>query len=190
TCLDLLLIEMVQVLRTSVAETSLASPHGGPPPRDGLDHPRNSGSAPGRSDEEQERATELLYYKVERVGFRIGQRLAERYTKDRPRFTDTLDIVKFICKDIWIKLFHKQVDNLKTNHRGVYILQDNKFRWLLRMSGSEGVANATQQAAPYLWFPCGVIRGILANLGVDSTVSVKETNLPQCAFQIKINRAV
>lgn len=40
-----------------------------------------------------------------------------RITKDRPRFLDNLDVVKFICKDFWIALFKKQIDNLKTNHR-------------------------------------------------------------------------
>lgn len=46
-----------------------------------------------------------------------------RYTRERPRFEEKkdhekdLDIVKFVCKEFWIVLFKKQVDNLKTNHR-------------------------------------------------------------------------
>jgi hypothetical protein len=40
-----------------------------------------------------------------------------RFARDKPRFTDTLDVMKFICKDIWIMVFKKQIDNLKTNHR-------------------------------------------------------------------------
>jgi hypothetical protein len=32
----------------------------------------------------------------------------------------------------------------------------------------------------YLWFPCGVIRGALANLGVSSVVMAETSNLPQC----------
>lgn len=40
-----------------------------------------------------------------------------RYSKDQPRFSDTLDIIKFICKDFWNAVFRKQVDNLKTNHK-------------------------------------------------------------------------
>lgn len=43
---------------------------------------------------------------------------------DRPRFTDNLDAIKFICKDFWSELFKKQIDNLKTNHRvGARILR-------------------------------------------------------------------
>lgn len=30
---------------------------------------------------------------------------------------DTLDVIKFICKDLWTIVFRKQIDNLKTNHR-------------------------------------------------------------------------
>ena len=33
---------------------------------------------------------------------------------------DNLDVVKFICKDFWIAVFKKQIDNLKTNHRVRY----------------------------------------------------------------------
>jgi trafficking protein particle complex subunit 6 len=43
--------------------------------------------------------------------------IAGRFARDKPRFTDTLDVIKFICKDIWIMVFKKQIDNLKTNHR-------------------------------------------------------------------------
>ena len=54
---------------------------------------------------------------VESIGFSVGVRLAERYTKDRPRFADTLEIIKFICKDFWVEVFRKQIDKLQTNNR-------------------------------------------------------------------------
>ncbi|CAI5460986.1 unnamed protein product [Closterium sp. Yama58-4] len=77
---------------------------------------------------------ELAGRRIEAIGFQVGQQLVERFTKDRARFTDHLDVIKFICKDFWAEVFKKQVDNLKTNHRGVFVLQDNKFRWLTRIS--------------------------------------------------------
>lgn len=40
-----------------------------------------------------------------------------RFSRDRPRFTEHLDVIKFLCKDLWVILFRKQIDNLKTNHR-------------------------------------------------------------------------
>ena len=39
-----------------------------------------------------------------------------RFSRDRPRFTDTLDVIKFLCRDLWTLVFRKQIDNLKTNH--------------------------------------------------------------------------
>ncbi|KAL3917625.1 MAG: hypothetical protein SGPRY_006331, partial [Prymnesium sp.] len=47
----------------------------------------------------------------------VGQRLAERYTKDAPRFAETIDIIKFICKDFWHEVYRKQIDKLQTNNR-------------------------------------------------------------------------
>ena len=44
--------------------------------------------------------------------------------------------MKAICKDFWSAVFKKQVDNLRTNHQGVYVLQDNKFRFLMPMSNN------------------------------------------------------
>lgn len=43
--------------------------------------------------------------------------LVFRFSRDRPRFNDTLDVIKFVCKDLWSLVFRKQIDNLKTNHR-------------------------------------------------------------------------
>ena len=40
-----------------------------------------------------------------------------RFSRDRPRFVDMLDVIKFLCKDLWTLVFRKQIDNLKTNHR-------------------------------------------------------------------------
>ena len=52
-------------------------------------------------------------------------------------------------------VFKKQVDNLKTNHRGVYVLTDNVFRPLSRMStdaGGQAVARA--QPVCYTFISC------------------------------------
>jgi hypothetical protein len=62
-------------------------------------------------------------------------------------------MIKFICKDLWHVLFRKQIDNLKTNHRGTFVLTDNKFPALARMSvdrrrGPRGVDEALRAAQP------------------------------------------
>ncbi|KAJ2899186.1 hypothetical protein IWW38_001080 [Coemansia aciculifera] len=129
---------------------------------------------------------EQVYVKLELVGFRIGRRLAERFAPPNRRLVDTLDIVKFVCKDVWMALFNRQIDNLKTNHRGIYVLQDNKFKWFLRMSGNNGGAAAARKAQPYIWLPCGIIRGILDGFGVNTVVIAETLGLPQCTFQVKV----
>ncbi|KAI9189887.1 hypothetical protein H9P43_001320 [Blastocladiella emersonii ATCC 22665] len=129
---------------------------------------------------------EAVYFKLEMLGYNVGQRLVERMAKDHARFKDTLDVVKFICKDFWTALFRKQVDNLKTNHRGVYVLQDNNFRWFTNASSAGSPQDTTRAMTPYLWFPCGLIRGALAGLGLPTVVMAESAGLPQCTFQIKI----
>lgn len=81
-------------------------------------------------------------------------------------------------------VFRKQIDNLKTNHRGVYVLTDNAFRPFSRMSTEAG-GGAVQRAEPFLWFPCGVVRGALAAMGVNATVQAETNELPGAVFQIK-----
>ncbi|KAM4108530.1 hypothetical protein ACB094_03G051600 [Castanea mollissima] len=64
---------------------------------------------------------DLAARRIEAIGFQVGLQLSERYTMERPRFSDHLEAIKFICKDFWSELFKKQIDNLKTNHRYMQI---------------------------------------------------------------------
>ncbi|KAL2428857.1 Trafficking protein particle complex subunit 6B [Exophiala dermatitidis] len=125
-----------------------------------------------------------VYVRLERLGFRVGQGLSERFSRDRPRFTDQLDVIKFLCKDLWTVVFKKQIDNLKTNHRGVFVLTDTRFRPFARMSMANP-AEAIVRAQPHLFFPCGIIRGVLSSLGIKATVQAETTELPSATFQIK-----
>ncbi|KAK1292875.1 hypothetical protein QJS10_CPB17g00377 [Acorus calamus] len=145
---------------------------------------------------------ELAARRIDAIGFQVGQQLCERYAMERPRFNDHLEAIKFICKDFWSELFKKQIDNLKTNHRGTFVLQDNCFRWLTRVSNDAASANndpsesdpssqtsenkAAQAISMYLYFPCGIIRGALTNLGIPCAVSADISNLPACSFVVRI----
>ena len=128
---------------------------------------------------------EICISTLESMGYQVGQRLVERLTKDCPRFKDELDTMKFICKDFWTALYRKQIDNLRTNHQGVYVLQDYKFRLLLQMSSGK---QFIESAPNYMAFPCGLIRGALANLGVQSVVNAEIPTMPACKFHIHIQR--
>ncbi|KAF5895016.1 trafficking protein particle complex subunit 6B, partial [Clarias magur] len=113
--------------------------------------------------------------KLENMGFRVGQGLIERFTKDTARFKDELDVMKFICKDFWTCVFKKQIDNLRTNHQGIYVLQDNKFRLLTQLSAGK---QYLEQAPKYLAFTCGLVRGGLYNIGVKSIVTAEVSVMP------------
>lgn len=102
-----------------------------------------------------------------------------------PRFKDELDTMKFICTDFWSAVYKKQIDNLRTNHQGVYVLHDNSFRFLTRMSNSN---QYLEQAPMYVAFTSGVIRGSLANLGINSIVNAEITSMPSCKFHIQVQR--
>lgn len=138
---------------------------------------------------EEDEEKDAVFFRLEALGYRVGQGLVERFSRERQRFIDTLDVIKFICKDLWQLLFKKQLDNLKTNHRGVYVLTDHSFRPFARMSTEAG-GQAVVRAQPYLWFPCGIIRGALANMGIDATVKAETSELPGAIFQIKSNNKI
>ncbi|CAA2986670.1 trafficking particle complex subunit 6B [Olea europaea subsp. europaea] len=143
---------------------------------------------------------ELAARRIEAIGFQVGHQLSERCAIDQPRFTDHLEAIKFICKDFWSELFKKQIDNLKTNHRGTFVLQDNRFRWLAHLSvdpsldASSSIQDpsamaknkAAQATGMHLYFPCGIIRGALSNLGIPCAVSADISNLPACSFLVRI----
>lgn len=87
------------------------------------------------------------------------------------------------------------MDNLRTNHRGTFVLKDTAFRWLSKLSldpPAAGSSTSSSQraaadlAAEYLVLPCALIRGALTHLGVECTVTADASNLPACDFTINI----
>lgn len=87
-------------------------------------------------------------------------------------------------------MFRKQIDNLKTNHRGVFVLTDNAFHLLRRCSMEAGkTEEARRRATPFLYFPAGLIRGALSGLGMDANVTgeIAPLGLPGAVFQVRVN---
>ncbi|KAI5457883.1 transport protein particle component [Mariannaea sp. PMI_226] len=191
SCLDFLLIELVPLAYrvTHDRDTPITDPSSTPADIASTSHAVSSNAAGvtsgvGTRKADEEEDLEAVHYRLETLGYRVGQGLVERFSKDRPRFNDTLDVIKFLCKDLWSLVFGKNIDNLKTNHRGVYVLTDNVFRPFSRMSTEAG-GQAIVRAQPFLWFPCGIVRGALAALGINTTVQAEINQLPGAVFQIK-----
>ncbi|CAD6583138.1 MAG: hypothetical protein CYPHOPRED_002244 [Cyphobasidiales sp. Tagirdzhanova-0007] len=145
---------------------------------------------------------EALRSRLETIGFRVGWALAERLAKERAPIArqaaqqqstaavptsahantspplEPLEVVKFVCKDVWTTLYDKQIDNLRTNHRGVFVLQDNAFKPLLRLSVPNAHDVAMRDAGirkgrQMLGTPAGIIKGALAALGLHASISVE-----------------
>lgn len=121
------------------------------------------------------------------MGFGVGYRIMERLTREWARFKDELDTIKFICTDLWSSLHRKQIDNLRTNHQGVYVLHDNEFR-LLTNIGATDSTQYLREVPRLLAFTCGLLRGSLANLGIVSTVTAEISTLPSCKFHVQVQR--
>ena len=146
------------------------------------------------------------YLKIESIGFRVGYSLAERMMLERyasasssskssksssrssssQLLKSTEDILKFLCKDLWTALFNKYGDKLQTNHRGMYVLKDNNFTWISLLSIHPEDGDVQREALKFLIFPCGIIRGALANLGLNCVVKADVSTPPACTFNVRI----
>ncbi|XP_059008195.1 trafficking protein particle complex subunit 6A isoform X2 [Mustela lutreola] len=122
---------------------------------------------------------------LEGMGFRVGQALGERLPQETLAFREELDILKFLCKDLWVAVFQKQMDSLRTNHQGTYVLQDNSFPLLIRMASG---LQYLEEAPKFLAFTCGLLRGALSTLGIKSLVTASVASLPTCKFQVVIQK--
>jgi hypothetical protein len=158
----------------------------------------------GGSPEEEEAVTvaaEMAAAKLERMGYATGYRLCERLAQNKTwnvaaagqdpaaaTAAQQLEAVKFLCKEVWMQVFNKQIDKLQTNHRGVFVLRDLELTWLTRFPVQTEQSRVT--AIRYLAFPCGIVRGCLANLGIPSVVScdflADGATMAACSFNIKV----
>lgn len=133
--------------------------------------------------------------RVENYGYNLGLRLSEvlMYKISNPnisqnsstKIVDVLDIMKFVCRDVWKNLYGKQMDNLRTNHRGTFVLVDNNYKLINNLNGSKTESDTLIKSSSYIWFPCGIIRGILMSFGIDANVTAEITAFPAVTFNIQ-----
>jgi len=161
---------------------SFESPSAGSKPREG------GGVDVSSSEEGEEAATAAALERLDALGYDVGFRLVERsVTNQKFLGPEPLDLVKFLCKEFWEEVFRKKIDKLQTNHRGVFVLTDSKFKWLEKYAGADDIASK-QAAARMLHFPCGILKGALANLGIAAIVNADFNVLPGVTFNIRISQ--
>lgn len=182
--MDYLLIELVNHYRGRPEGPSLQARRSRRPPPAAL----HSARSPSHSS----LSLSLTQAALDAVGFSTGRRLAERLTAGRAPLAEPLDVVKWACKELWSALFRRPVDNLKTNHRGTFQLRDTRFPWAARIAQNLVAARAAgaprlsgnELAAEHLVLPAALLRGALAALGLDATVTADATALPQVDFTV------
>ncbi|KYQ92635.1 hypothetical protein DLAC_06631 [Tieghemostelium lacteum] len=121
------------------------------------------------------------YKKLDKLGFKVGNRLVERLSIETPLFTELLEAVKFICKVFWFALFKKSIDNLRTNHKGVFVLSDKQFQWLQHLSYDPNSTN--KDCTEYIQFACGLIKGAMSNFGYKCTVTFELLQNHACMYK-------
>ncbi|KAH0462415.1 hypothetical protein IEQ34_009990 [Dendrobium chrysotoxum] len=82
-----------------------------------------------------------------------------------------------------------------TSLQGTFVVQDNMFRWIARISPNPLQENSTESSTPnddnqaaqttsmHLYFPCGIIRGALTSLGIPCAISADISNRPASYVQ-------
>lgn len=116
-------------------------------------------------------AKERILARLRSIGFQTGNKLSELLVfSNNPNLTfkdmDLLAIMKFICRDVWKQMFGKQIDNLKTNHRGTFYLFDYEYRPIQPFAlDAQSTEKELEMIKPFLEIPVGIIKGVLSSLG-------------------------
>jgi len=146
--------------------------------------------APGNLSKEAKDSRQTPAQRLEVMGQEVGYRIVERIS-EKQRFLgfEDLDYVKFICREFWEAIFGKKIDKLQTNHKGVFVLFDTEFKWIEKYTAgtaAEDMDAATRDAvSKLLHFPCGIMRGALANLGMSALVTAEFSALPSVTFNVR-----
>lgn len=62
--------------------------------------------------------------RIDALGYNVGTRLAQTIVSNIASMCtqlEPLERVKYVCKEIWLYCFNKQIDKLQTNYKGMYI---------------------------------------------------------------------
>ncbi|EGV61506.1 hypothetical protein PSN45_000180 [Yamadazyma tenuis] len=135
-------------------------------------------------------STDQVNLKIELLGYKLGIKLnelllfklADQFSKNNEDLETVLDIMKFICKDFWKILFKKQISNLRTNHRGTFVLVDSNFKPIENFDVSR--PDAPVMISHYLSYVNGVMKGTLKSFGINSVIT-NEINFPSVTFNIE-----
>ena len=84
------------------------------------------------------------------------------------KFQTQLETMKFPCTEFWKFAFSKSVDNLRTKNAGTFIILDDAFKLIGRLSSKDHESQEFKdKILCYASFMIGMITCAIMNLGYD-----------------------
>lgn len=105
---------------------------------------------------------------------------------DTARLIDEVSIMKYICKEFWISLYMKQIDNLRTNNQGIFVLQDNNFRFLTHMSAGKQYIDVTERVSVNLMFKNTLFKNFSILFFLFQVSCIQLWCFKRCTYQSRI----
>ena len=125
---------------------------------------------------------------IKAMGYSVGSRIMEIVATEQIWHKEEKETMRFMCKDFWQHLFDKQIDRLRTNNKGVYLLHDINFKWInctaLGPEEENSKSLVSRMNSFILKFTSGIIKGALNQIGVPSKVHGEFDN--ECIFTINL----
>ena len=103
-------------------------------------------------------------------------------------FKESIDYIKHIALDVWSYVFRTGVEKVKTEYGGKHDLYVRQFEWISVLSNQDvNSKEYIEKVKLYLTYVCGILRGALAAMGLESQVDA-EQKAEYYIFTINLNR--
>ncbi len=108
----------------------------------------------------------------------------------RTLFKESIDYIKYIAVDVWSYVFRTAVEKVKTEYGGKHDLYVKPFEWIAGLSNHDLRSKEyLDKLKLYLTYICGILRGALAAMGLESQVDA-EQKADFYVFTINLNKHV
>lgn len=144
--------------------------------------------------------------KLDSIGYNTGIQLAQHYLQYHNnniiQSSESLDKIKYLCKELWLFIYNKTIDKLQTNYKGIYVLHDfnHKLTSHLQYGIQQHYVNNNNNnnddilhnhaisnkidTALYTTFISSSIRGICYILNINVNVKCDLSKWPNVLFTI------
>ena len=142
----------------------------------------------------EKRSTNLYLYhlieeSIENFGFQCGSKILLLVSMNhRVLFKESIDYIKNIAIEVWSYVFRTSIEKVKTEYGGRHDLYVKQFEWISVLSNQDMKGQEyLDKIALYLAYICGILRGALMAMGVESQVEA-EQKAEFYVFSINLNK--